>query len=328
MNLFYVFQGQTYKEEHSGGFLWAPQKNNGGGTTSDHTNMLQVRKGDLTLHHCKQKVVALSLARSDVYEANMPTELVNSGNSDSWDRAGYRVDAEYYELEEPLDMSNKKEWLADNYYAGGPFRSTGNPSGSYLYPWGEKQVTYLLKLILKQQKSAELREFIKALLAEINDDSDPEYDSDEQNSIEEILEASGNEKPEWESTKEKQKVTTSSSTGRERPARDPQVAADSLAHAEYKCEYDNTDRTFIRKNGKPYTEPHHLIPISKYKDFEYSLDVMQNITSLCSHCHNLLHYGRFEDKKPILEKLYNERKDALHECGIDITIEQLESYYK
>ena len=79
MNLFYVFQGQTYKEEHSGGFLWAPQKNNGGGTTSDHTNMLQVRKGDLTLHHCKQKVVALSLARSDVYEANMPTELVNSG---------------------------------------------------------------------------------------------------------------------------------------------------------------------------------------------------------------------------------------------------------
>lgn len=44
---------------------------------------------------------------------------------------------------------------------------------------------------------------------------------------------------------------------------------------------------------------------------------MQNIVSLCSHCHNLLHYGRFEDKKPILEKLYNERKEALKECGIE-----------
>ena len=55
---------------------------------------------------------------------------------------------------------------------------------------------------------------------------------------------------------------------------------------------------------------------------------MRDVVSLCSHCHNLLHYGRFEDKKPILEKLYNERKQALKECGIDITWEQLESYYR
>ncbi len=34
-----------------------------------------------------------------------------------------------------------------------------------------------------------------------------------------------------------------------------------------------------------------MIPISKYKDYNYSLDVMENIVSLCSHCHNLLHYG-------------------------------------
>ena len=89
-----------------------------------------------------------------------------------------------------------------------------------------------------------------------------------------------------------------------------------------------SDRTFLRKNGNPYTEPHHLIPISKYRDFEYSVDVMENIVSLCSHCHNLLHYGRFEDKVPILEKLYKERKDALHTCGLDLTLEQLKSYYK
>jgi 5-methylcytosine-specific restriction protein A len=50
--------------------------------------------------------------------------------------------------------------------------------------------------------------------------------------------------------------------------------------------------------------------------------------SLCSHCHNLLHYGRFEDKEPILEKLYEERKEALSKCGLNVTLEQLKLYYK
>lgn len=46
-------------------------------------------------------------------------------------------------------------------------------------------------------------------------------------------------------------------------------------------------------------KPINLTPISKYKDFDYkncSLDAMDNIVSLCSHCHNLLHYGKYEDK--------------------------------
>ena len=55
---------------------------------------------------------------------------------------------------------------------------------------------------------------------------------------------------------------------------------------------------------------------------------MENIVSLCSHCHNLLHYGRLEDKKPILEKLYNERKEALSSVGLEITFEKLLEYYE
>ncbi|MBP5362507.1 MAG: hypothetical protein J6Y71_05725 [Ruminococcus sp.] len=70
------------------------------------------------------------------------------------------------------------------------------------------------------------------------------------------------------------------------------------------------------------------MPLSKYQDFDYSLDVMENIVSLCSHCHNLLHYGRFEDKLVILKKLYNERKDALEKCGLHITFDELAEYYR
>lgn len=59
------------------------------------------------------------------------------------------------------------------------------------------------------------------------------------------------------------------------------------------------------------TEPYHLIPISKYKDFDYkncSLDTMENIVSICSHCHNLLHYGKFEDKNLFLKNYLMKEK--------------------
>ena len=166
-------------------------------------------------------------------------------------------------------------------------------------------------------------------MVDIVGDKDSEYNQVEIESINELIEdESADTVPEWEGKKESQAVTTSSNTGREIPKRDPLRAANALKHAGFKCEFDNEDRTFLRKNGKPYTEPHHLIPISKYRDFEYSVDIMENIVSLCSHCHNLLHYGRFEDKEPILEKLYEARKEALSKCGIELTLEQLKSYYK
>ena len=108
----------------------------------------------------------------------------------------------------------------------------------------------------------------------------------------------------------------------------PQIAANALENADYKCEYDPTDRTFLRKkSGKPYTEPHHLIPISRYKDFPCSVDVEENIVSLCSHCHNLLHYGCAEEREEVLYKLYKERIDGLRQSGLDLTFDQLKSYY-
>ena len=50
---------------------------------------------------------------------------------------------------------------------------------------------------------------------------------------------------------------------------------------------------------------------------------MENIVSLCSHCHNLLHYGKFEDKNLFL-KNYLMKEKALSAVGLDITLEKLE----
>lgn len=38
-------------------------------------------------------------------------------------------------------------------------------------------------------------------------------------------------------------------------------------------------------------EPHHLIPLQYHEEFEWSLDVEANVVSLCSECHNQIHYG-------------------------------------
>ena len=51
---------------------------------------------------------------------------------------------------------------------------------------------------------------------------------------------------------------------------------------------------------------------------------MENIVSLCSHCHNLLHYGKFEDKNLFLK---NYLMKALSAVGLDITLEKEASVF-
>ena len=116
------------------------------------------------------------------------------------------------------------------------------------------------------------------------------------------------------------------------PARNRQKAQHALAIAEYKCEVGNHE-TFIRKsNDLPYTEPHHLIPLQYDDLFEKSLDVEANIVSLCSNCHNKIHYGK--EIEGIIRDLWKARKKQLQAAGIgvmkngvEITAEILLGFY-
>lgn len=109
--------------------------------------------------------------------------------------------------------------------------------------------------------------------------------------------------------------------------RSRKVAFNALKKANFLCEINSSHDVFIRKNADiTYTEPHHLVPLSAQDEFpDVNLDREQNIVSLCSNCHNQLHYGKeFED---ILRPLYEKRVDLLKLIGIDISYEQLLSYY-
>lgn len=109
--------------------------------------------------------------------------------------------------------------------------------------------------------------------------------------------------------------------------RDIAVSINALAHAHYCCEVDKSHLVFLRKGSeRNYTEPHHLVPM-KYLDlYKYSLDVEENIVSLCSNCHRQLHSGR--DVEAILKKLYGARQNDLNKAGIEISFEDLLEMYK
>lgn len=110
--------------------------------------------------------------------------------------------------------------------------------------------------------------------------------------------------------------------------RDLNVSFNALNLAKFKCEVDNSHKTFIRKNiDIPYTEGHHIIPLQYQYLFKSNLDVEANVVSLCSNCHNNLHYGKdFEELLTII--FTDERKKRLEKCGIKITLEELISFYK
>ena len=110
-------------------------------------------------------------------------------------------------------------------------------------------------------------------------------------------------------------------------SRSQTVAKNALSKANFCCEYDESHYVFKRKNSeKNYTEPHHLVPLSAINEFpNVDLDREQNVVSLCSNCHNILHYGA--DFEKILKPLYEKRKDLLKSIGIDISYDELKKYY-
>ncbi len=102
---------------------------------------------------------------------------------------------------------------------------------------------------------------------------------------------------------------------------------EALRLANYSCELDCSHVSFLRKsNNKFYTEPHHLIPMFCQENFPVSLDVEANIVSLCSTCHNHIHYGK--GAEALVQKLYEDRKDRLEKAGIKIELKELLAIYQ
>lgn len=107
-------------------------------------------------------------------------------------------------------------------------------------------------------------------------------------------------------------------------------SSDAINKADYRCENDRNHTTFVSAaSGKQYVEAHHLIPMEFQDDFEYSIDVPENIISLCPTCHRLFHHADTKTKEAVLVKFFDKRSQTLsNERGVNISKEKLLGYYK
>lgn len=209
------------------------------------------------------------------------------------------------------------------------FTVNGKGKQQYMCNLAEEHAIFLLKNAIEIQNSPEVLMYLNGKLNEILDEKDPEYNQEEKDLINIELENKKDENQVDRGTSSfaTQMTTVSKSTGRTIPKRKPKQAVDSLILADYKCEYNPEDRTFTRKNGKQYTEPHHLIPISKYREFDRSLDVKENIVSLLVIAITCF-IMEYTMKKRNNRKILLDRQEQLCEYGISISLEQLSVYYK
>jgi 5-methylcytosine-specific restriction protein A len=128
------------------------------------------------------------------------------------------------------------------------------------------------------------------------------------------------------------KPNTAVRQGRASYQRDSKVAARAIKMAAYTCALSVQSAphpTFTANRTKQqYIEAHHLLPMSRQVDFDFSLDVEENVVPLCPTCHRLIHYGRREDKLPALKRLWTDRRTSLEERGLQVDLATLRKYYE
>ncbi len=115
-----------------------------------------------------------------------------------------------------------------------------------------------------------------------------------------------------------------------RPSTDPMIGKRAIKANNYKCIFSSDDdhhETFIKENGEPYMEAHHIIPLVMQKSFKKKLDTIGNIVPVCPCCHRKLHHGKKEEIALMLEQLYSKRGEVLEKSGLHITANQLRSFY-
>jgi 5-methylcytosine-specific restriction protein A len=102
-------------------------------------------------------------------------------------------------------------------------------------------------------------------------------------------------------------------TAKQRYKRDIKLIAKAKDRDGFKCKINQEHITFI-SNGKNYVEGHHVIPMFQQKNYDFVLDDVNNIISLCPNCHRKIHSA--DDKKEIINDLYKLNKKYMETNNI------------
>lgn len=125
----WVNQGQTYKQERPGGYLWAPFAAKDGGRVRHWDSMADPVPGDLVLHYWGQAIQAVGTVTTPARLTPRPTAL----SGDLWGDEGRNIAVTYHDVAQPIHRSEiPLEWRQDK-APGGPFTSDGEVKQGYLF---------------------------------------------------------------------------------------------------------------------------------------------------------------------------------------------------
>ena len=123
----WVNQGTTFDQERAGGYVWAPQRGEGGRVFAHHAAVARLRAGDIVFHYAKGVVRAVGVVREAAREETRPSELPE----DQWEADGYLARVEYHDAPTPIALEEiPAEWRNQD---AGPFTRHGGVKQGYLF---------------------------------------------------------------------------------------------------------------------------------------------------------------------------------------------------
>ena len=134
MAFWWVNQGQTYKQEWAGGYLWSPKRAKNGSRRSYYDAMKNALVDDLVVHYVSKPygaVIRASVVEAPARSEAQPPEL---RHTNLWNDDGWYLPVLYVEDVRPVP---KHDAVALGPHEQ-PFTRTGNVNQGYLYPLTEE----------------------------------------------------------------------------------------------------------------------------------------------------------------------------------------------
>ena len=99
----------------------------------------------------------------------------------------------------------------------------------------------------------------------------------------------------------------------------------TVALASYACDTNHSHAACTAAStGHQYMEVHHIIPLKSQERFSSSFDVYANLNTSCPICQRKIHLGIKEERRLMIDGIYENRKDRLAKCGFVFGKEEFE----
>lgn len=128
---YYCFQGGSFEDGFSGGYIWAPCVSESGRKFHYWDRLKELKEGDMIFHAARGRIRAVSIVKKPCVVAARPGELVGAYADD---HHGYLVYCDYNYIENPIsawDYTEQTKAYSHVKYA--PFNENGTGNLGYLY---------------------------------------------------------------------------------------------------------------------------------------------------------------------------------------------------